>query len=134
MPKASLESQTDHEVSGCAASTFAGKFLCSAGLIFAITGLAKIFSSFGSAKSTAATGSSLRSTVSSFDVRGWCGRDRSEYILYCGGPDPSRGFVGRVAVLPVFVLPSWSLVAWLARAMPLSRHFNGLHSSGTRDG
>jgi hypothetical protein len=50
MPKASLESQAAHEVSGCAASTFAGKFLFSAGLIFAITGMAKIYSSFGSAK------------------------------------------------------------------------------------
>ena len=50
MPNVTLESQADHEVLGRAASTFAGKFLCSAGLIFAITGIAKIFSSFGSAK------------------------------------------------------------------------------------
>lgn len=50
MPNATLESQPDHKVLGRAASTFAGKFLFSAGLIFAITGIAKIFSSFGSAK------------------------------------------------------------------------------------
>ncbi len=50
MPDVTLESQPDHKVLGRAASTFAGKFLFSAGLIFAITGIAKIFSSFGSAK------------------------------------------------------------------------------------
>ncbi len=50
MPNATLKSQADHEVSGRATSTFVDKFLFSAGLIFAITGIAKIFSSFGSAK------------------------------------------------------------------------------------
>jgi len=50
MPNVTMESQPDHKVLGRAASTFAGKFLFSAGLIFAITGIAKIFSSFGSAK------------------------------------------------------------------------------------
>jgi len=50
MPNVTLESQPDHKFLGRAASTFAGKFLFSASLIFSITGIAKIFSSFGSAK------------------------------------------------------------------------------------
>ena len=50
MPNATLESQPDHKGLGRAAGTFAGKFLFSACLIFAITGIAKIFGSFGSAK------------------------------------------------------------------------------------
>ncbi len=49
MPNATLESQADHELER-AVSAFPGKFLFSAGLIFAITGIAKVFSSFGSVK------------------------------------------------------------------------------------
>jgi len=50
MSNTTLQSQADNEGLGRAANTFAGKFLFSAGLIFAITGIAKIFGSFGSAK------------------------------------------------------------------------------------
>ena len=134
MPNATLESQADYEVLGRAASTFAGKFLFSAGLIFAITGIAKVFSSFGSAKVLLELdpifGVQFRHLMF---VVGMVEIGASVFCIASARTRP-RSFVGRVAVQPVFVLPSWSLVAWLASAMPLSRYFNRLHSSGTRDG